>query len=100
MVGDPFLLAMGGIVGAVEVEHDVVRRAIPLSLLQVELHQRAGQPVAGFGIHGVLQPGEGGLAGQIGLMGETTTDQLQERIAAQGISIVLVVLFSFFVTPT
>jgi hypothetical protein len=33
-------------------------------------------------------------------MGETTTDQLQERIAAQGISIVLVVLFSFFVTPT
>ena len=92
MVGDPLLLAVRRIIGAIEVEDDALRDAIPFPLLQVELHQGESQAVAGFGVHGVLQAGQRGLAGQIRLVREPATDQLQEGIMTQGGGIVLILV--------
>jgi hypothetical protein len=90
MIGDAFLLAMGGIVRAIEVQDDVVREAVPLPLLEVELHQRQSQAVAGFGVDRILEAGEGRLARQIHLARQATAHQLQEGIGTQGVGIVLV----------
>jgi hypothetical protein len=101
MVGDALLVASAGraslgdplrcrVIGAVEVEDDALGDPIASSFLQMELHERHGEVVAGFVAHGILQPGEGRLAGQIRLVGQPATDQLEERITAQGIGIVLV----------
>lgn len=90
MVGDALLVDVGRVIGAVEVEDDALGDPIASSFLQIELHERHGEVVAGFVAHGILQPGEGRLAGQIRLVGQPATDQLEERITAQGIGIVLV----------
>ena len=83
VVGAALLLAVGGVVGAVQVEQDVGRHATSgaLPLLKVDRHQRLAEPVAGTPVDGVLQPGEGRLAGQVGpILGRPTADQLQERV--------------------
>ena len=54
MVGAPFLLAVGRVVGAVEVEHDVGRQPVTLPLPQVQLPEDHRQPVTGPAIHRVL----------------------------------------------
>jgi hypothetical protein len=81
MVGHPFLLPMGRIVGPIQVEHNALRTASPSSFHQIELDQHASQAVAGGGIDRVLQPAEGGLAGEIRLLWQAATDQLQEVLA-------------------
>ncbi len=92
VVGDPFLLAMRGIIGAIQIEDDVRWDPVALPLLEIELHQRHGEPVAGFDVDGILQPGEGGLTRQISPVRTAATDQLQEWIRAEGIGIILVLI--------
>jgi hypothetical protein len=90
MVGDAFLLAVGGIIRAIDVKDDVLREAVALPLLEVEFYQRQSQAVAGFGVNCILETGEGRLARQMRLARQATAHQLQERIGAQGVGIVLV----------
>jgi hypothetical protein len=91
VVGAPVLLAMGRIVGAIEVEHDPPRDSRPLALVQVDRSQRLGQPVAVPGRQRVLEAREGWLAGQVGVaLGQPPAHQLQQRIVAQGVGVVLV----------
>jgi hypothetical protein len=94
MVGHAFLLAGGGIVRASDVTEDGAREAVPLPLLEVELHQRQSQAVAGCGVDRILAAREGRLARQIHLARHASAPQLQEGIAAQGGGLVLV-----FVAP-
>jgi hypothetical protein len=84
VVGRPLLLAMRCIVGGIDVQHDLAGDAVPSPLLQVELDQCSGQPVAGFGVHRILQPREDRPTGQVRLGGQATTDQLEEGVGAQG----------------
>src|ERR1035437_3141573 len=65
VVSRPLLLAVRGVVGAVDVQQDVRRWTILLSLLQVHRQQRVRQVAAGPAVHRVLQAREGGLAGQL-----------------------------------
>jgi hypothetical protein len=58
--------------------------------MEVELHQCHGQPVAGFVVDGALQAREGRPAGQIRLIPEAATDQLEERVRVQGVRIILI----------
>ena len=91
VVGPPLLLPMGRIVRAVQIQQDVGGHARLLPLAQVDLPQRLGQPVAVPSGEAVLQAGEGGLAGQVGIaLRQPATDQLQQRIAPQGVGVVLV----------
>jgi len=90
MVGNPFLLAVRRIICAVEVEDDAIGNTIPLPLVEVELHQGDGEAIAGFVVDGILQAGERRLAGKIILIGKTAADQLQERITAEMIGVILV----------
>jgi len=93
MVGTPFLAPMGGVVGAVDVQHDVEGHAVPLPLLQVHVDQGVGQAQTGVPIHRVLQARHRGLAGQVAVaLGPAATDQLEQRISAQSVGVVLVLV--------
>ncbi len=93
VVGAAFLLPVGRIIRAVEVEHDVGGHAVPLPLAQVDLPQGQGQAVAALAIDGVLQARQRRLAGQVGPgLGQAATDQLQQRVGAQGVGVVLVLV--------
>jgi hypothetical protein len=86
VVGDTFLLAMGGIIGTVEVEDNPFWCAVSSPFLE----QGDGEAVTGFDVDRTLQTREGGLAGQIRPIGQTTADQREQRIGAQGIGNILV----------
>jgi hypothetical protein len=91
VVGRAFLLAVGGIIGAVTVQQDVLRHAITCPLAEVDLKERPGQPVAGPRIDSVLQAREGGLTGEVrGTVRQAATHQLEQGVRAQRIGIVLV----------
>jgi len=92
VIGNPFLPAVSWIVGPVKVEDDVLGDAVPLPLLEVEPDESNRQTRAVFAIHGVLQAREGGLTGQVCLMGQATTDELQEWIETEGVGIVLILV--------
>ena len=68
MVGHPFLFAMRRIVGAIQIEDDARRDAVPLPFLQVEVDQRHRQAVARLVVHGILQSRERRLTGEICLL--------------------------------
>ena len=67
VIPTPLLRAVRGVVGAVQVEHDARRHAVPLALAQIDLAQRLGQPVAVPRRERALQAREGRLAGQVGV---------------------------------
>jgi hypothetical protein len=92
VVGRPLLIAVRGIIGAVEVEHQPVGSAVPLSLAQVGLDEGFGEAIAAVSVHRVFQAREGRLAGQIVGIGlrQTPAQQLEQRVAAQGVGVVLV----------
>jgi hypothetical protein len=90
VVSDALLVAVRGVIGAIEVEDDALRDPVLSPLLQIELHECHGQAVAGFDVDSILQAREGGLAGEIGRVGQAATDQLQQRIRAESIRIILV----------
>ena len=81
MVAHPVLVHVGGIVGPVQIQQHMLGRPAPPPLAQVEADQGAGQPLDGPPIDGVLQPREGGLAGQIRpTLGQAAAGQLQQRV--------------------
>ena len=91
MVRGPLLVAMGRVIGAVDIQQDAHGWAVLLPLLQIHPQQRMRQASARLPVHGVLQPGEGRLAGQVwATLGQLATDQLEQRVAPQGVRIVLV----------
>lgn len=92
VVGDAFLLTVGRIVGAVQIEDDALRDAVALPFLQVELDQRDRQAVAGLEVDGVLQARERRLAGEVAVSRQATTDQLQEWVGAQRRGVVLILI--------
>jgi len=93
VVGAPFLVPVGGVVGAVAVQHDVEGRAGALPLPQVHLDQGMGQAQAGMPVHRILQAGHRGLAGQVAVaLGTAAADQLEQRIGAQRVGVVLVLV--------
>jgi hypothetical protein len=93
MVGGPFLLAVGRVVGSIEIEQEVRGHALLLARLQVDPDQGECQLVAGAAIHRVLQPGERRLTGQVGIVErEPVAHQFEERIAPQRRGIVLILV--------
>src|SRR5215212_3689617 len=91
VVGTPFLLPMGRIVRTVDVQDDAERDAV--ALVQVDLAQGQGQPVTGAAVDGILQARQGWLIGQIAPgFRQVAADQLQERVGAQEVCIVLVLI--------
>jgi hypothetical protein len=55
MIGAPFLLSMGGIIRAIEVEDDAHGNPIAFPLAQIDLSQGHRQPVTGAPIDSILQ---------------------------------------------
>jgi hypothetical protein len=84
---------MRRVIGAVQIEHDVGGHSVPLLFAQVQLAQGQRHAVAALAIDGVLQPRQGRLAGQImPRLGQAAADQFQERIGAQHVRVVLILV--------
>ena len=95
VIGAAVLLAVGRVVSTVQVQHDPPRHPRPLPFSQVDLAQGLRQTVTIPRREGILPPREGRLAGQVGGgLRQAAADQLQQRIAAQRIGIVLVFVAS------
>lgn len=62
VIGAPFLIAIGGIVGAIGIDQDVDGAIGLLALGQIDTEECPGRPVAGLEVNGVLEAGERGLA--------------------------------------
>ena len=93
MVGGAFLRAIGRVVGAVKVEQDALGCARALTLAQIEVDQRDGQAIAGALVHGIVEAREGRLGGERGAsVRKAATDELEERVMAQGIGIILILV--------
>ena len=69
VVGNALLVPMGGIIGPIQVEYDLVGEAVSPSLMEIDVQQRDGESITGFDVDRLLQAGEGGLTGEIGLVG-------------------------------
>jgi hypothetical protein len=67
VIGRPLLRAMGGIVGTVDVEHEVGGTAVLLPCAHVNGQKRVRQRGTGVPIYRVLQARERRLTGQVGL---------------------------------
>ncbi len=86
-----FLVTVGRIVGAVQVDQDVGGDPIAFPLAQVEVAQGDRQPVADPPVHGIFQARERRLTRQIspGLR-QAAADQLEQRVGAQRVGVVLI----------
>jgi hypothetical protein len=85
------LLAVRGIVGVVDIEHDVLRHALPALAEQVDEPQSDTFERAPVGQ--VLEPGQRRLAHQIEAgLGRATAGELERRIGAQRIEVVAVLI--------
>lgn len=90
-IGAAFLRPVRRVVRAVQIQQNLGGDACLPALTQKDRPQGLGQSVAVPGGKRVLETGEGRLAGQLGIgLRQAATDQLQERIVAQGVRIVLV----------
>ena len=88
-----FLIAVGGICGRVEVQEYLFRSSVLASLLEVELEECLGHPVASASGGRVLQPGDSGLARQIRpALGHRPAQELEQGVFAQGVRVVLVLV--------
>ena len=93
MIGGPFLGTIGRVIGAIEVQENPLRHAVTLAFTQIELDEGDGQAVAGATRHGIVEAGEGGLAGEGGAaLGQAATDELEQGVMAQGIGVVLILI--------
>jgi hypothetical protein len=88
-----FLIAMGGVCGRVEVEQNLLRSPVFGAFSRVELEERFCHPVATTSVNSVLQARDGGLRGEIGTrLGQRSAHELEQRIGAKGIRVVLVLV--------
>ena len=85
------LLAVHGIVGVVDVEHDARRRAGEAAAIEIDLAEPDASQRAPVG--NVLQPRQRRLAHQIGAgLGHAADGNLQRRIGAQRVDVVAVLV--------
>ena len=91
VVAHPFLCPVRRVIGAVHIQQDPGWGTVPATRPDVEVHQGGGQPLGAVAVDGVLQAGERRLAGEVGAaLRPPSTDQLQERVRAQRIGVILV----------
>src|SRR5262249_38083796 len=84
------LMTVRGVIDGVEVDGQVLRRfAERGDELVNEQHAQAFQ---GGDVDLVLETRQGGLAGQVGLSGPPATDELEDRVAAQSVDVVLLLV--------
>jgi hypothetical protein len=74
VIGTPVLVTVGWIVGAVGVDQKMGRTIGVLTVGEVDAEERLRQAIARLEVHGILEAGEGGLAGEIRISGEATAD--------------------------
>jgi hypothetical protein len=94
MVVDAFLVAVGRVVGRIEVEQDPLRSTIFAALPDIELAEGKRHPVTATSATArVLKARDGGLASEVlaGLR-QGAAHQLQKRIGAQEVGIILVLI--------
>jgi hypothetical protein len=91
VVGDTLLVAMGGIVGAIDIDQHLAGWSVPAALADVEVDERDRQSLDGVAVDGVLQPGEGRLAGKIRTaVRQPAADQFEQRVVPPCVGVVLV----------
>jgi hypothetical protein len=96
-----FLIAVGGIVCGIEVEQDLLWGTILATLGDIHLGQSPRHLVAGTATNRILHPANGGLARQIlATLRQGSTYQLQQRIRAQEVRIVLVLVATSYLKDT
>ncbi len=84
------LIAMRRIVEGIEIEREV--RGGRLERLEEQVDQDIPEPPQVRNREGVLEAGQGRLTGQVGKLRETIGDHLEDRIRAEGIVVVLVLV--------
>jgi hypothetical protein len=82
------LVAVRRVVHGVEVEGQVAGRAVEGGDELVE--ENIAQPLQGRDRDGVLEAGQGRLAGQVAVLGGVVGDELEDGVGAQGVVVVLV----------
>jgi hypothetical protein len=96
-----FLITVGRIVCGIEVQKDLFRSTIFAARSDIQLAQSLGDPVAGTGTNRILHPADGRLACQIlPTLWQDSAHQLQQRIGAQEIRIVLVLVNTSYLVDT
>ena len=84
------LLSMRGVVEGVDVEREVSGRRV--EGLDEQIHQHVTQPPEVWDRDGVLEPRERRLTGEVGIVGKSVGDELEDRIRSQRIVIVLILV--------
>ena len=87
---DQLLLPVRRVVEGVDIEREVVRRRV--ERLEEQIHEHVAEPPQIGDGDGVLEAGEGGLAGQVAVLGEPVGEELEDGVGAQGVVIVLVLV--------
>ena len=87
---DQLLLPVRRVVEGVEVEGEVRRRRV--EGLEEQIDQHVAQPPQVGDRDGVLEPREGGLAGEVGVVGESVGEELEDGVRPQGVVVVLVLV--------
>ena len=82
------LLAVGRVIDRVEVERQMARRRVEGGDELVE--EDVARPLEGLDGDGVLEAGQGGLAGQVVLLRGAVSDQFEDGVGAEGVVVVLV----------
>jgi hypothetical protein len=82
------LPAVGRVIDGIQVEGQVTRRALEGGDELVE--EDVTQPLEGGDGDGLLEAGQGGLAGQFGLVGGAAGEELEDGVGAEGVVVVLV----------
>jgi hypothetical protein len=81
-----FLIAVGGVVRGIEVQHDLLRGAAFSPLSQIEFEDGSGYPVATAPRSRILRPRDGRLACQLGpVLGQGAANHLEQGIFAQAV---------------
>jgi hypothetical protein len=83
-------VAVGGVIHGVQVEGQMARRCVEGGNELVEEH--VTQPLQGLDRDGILEAGQGRLAGQVIVFGRAVGHELEDRIGAEGVVVVLVLV--------
>jgi hypothetical protein len=84
------LLAVGRVVHGVQVERQVARRCVEGGDELIDEH--VAQALEGLDADRVLEARQGGLAGQVVILGRAVGDELEDGVGAQGGVVVLVLV--------
>ncbi len=90
MEHDQLLLAMGGIVEGVDVQREMARRLV--KRLDEQVDQHVAEPPQVGDRDGVLEPREGWLAGEVGVIGQAVGNELENGVRPQRVVVVLILV--------